>query len=160
MTAEERARAQAMLDLEEGRGPVPVLDGPASVALLAAARRIAIVGASPDPFRPSHGVMAALLAAGYDCVPVNPGVDAILGQRAWPTLEAAVEAGGPFDIVDVFRRPEHVPAIAASAVATGCRALWLQLGMIDWEGAAIAHAAGLPVVMDRCTAIELRRIAR
>lgn len=160
MTAEERARARAQLDLEEGRGPVPVLDADAAVALLAGARRIAIVGASADAFRPSHGVMAALLRAGYACVPVNPSVEAVLGVPAFPSLSAAVAAGGPFDIVDVFRRPEHVPPVAAEAVATGCRALWLQLGIISWEGAAVAHAGGLPVVMDRCTAIDLRRIAR
>jgi len=160
MTAEERARARAQLDLDEGRGPVPVLDADAAVALLAGARRIAIVGASADAFRPSHGVMAALLRAGYTCVPVNPSVEAVLGVPAFPSLTAAVAAGGPFDIVDVFRRPEHVPAVAAEAVATGCRALWLQLGVISWEGAAVAHAGGLPVVMDRCTAIDLRRIVR
>ena len=145
---------------EEGRGPVPVLGTEAAVALLAGARRIAIVGASPDPFRPSNGVMAALLRAGYECVPVNPAVGEILGRRCHATLEEAVAEGGSFDIVDVFRRPEHVPPIAASAVATGCRSLWLQLGVISWEGARIAHESGLPVVMDRCTAIELRRIPR
>jgi hypothetical protein len=160
MTADERARARAQLDLEEGRGPVPVLGTDAAVALLAGARRIAIVGASPDPFRPSHGVMAALLRAGYDCVPVNPVAETILDRRCHPTLEAAVADGGPFDIVDVFRRPEHVPDVARSAVATGCRALWLQLGVISWDGARIAHEGGLPVVMDRCTAIELRRVPR
>ena len=98
------------------------------------------------------------LRAGYECVPVNPAVGEILGRRCHATLEDAVAEGGSFDIVDVFRRPEHVPPIAASAVATGCRSLWLQLGVISWEGARIAHEGGLPVVMDRCTAIELRRL--
>jgi uncharacterized protein len=158
MTAEERARARDILDLQEGTGPVPVLDADAAVALLGAARRIAIVGASPDPWRPSHGVMEALQRAGYVCVPINPAADAILDVRAWPTLEAAVEATGRFDIVDVFRRPEHVPDVARSAVATGAGALWLQLGVVSWEGARIAHEAGLAVVMDRCTAIDLRRL--
>lgn len=160
MTADQRARARAQLDLDEGRGPVPVLDTAGAVALLAGARRIAIVGASPDPFRPSNGVMAALLRAGYDCVPVNPAAAEVLGRPCHPTLADAVAAGGPFDIVDVFRRPEHVPAVAAEAVATGCRSLWLQLGVISWDGARIAHEGGLPVVMDRCTAIEMRRIVR
>ena len=69
-------------------------------------------------------------------------------------------ATGPFDIVDVFRRPEHTPEIARSAVETGAGALWLQLGVVNWEAARIANEAGLPVVMDRCTAIEYRRISR
>ena len=75
-------------------------------------------------------------------------------------LEEATAATGRFDIVDVFRRPEHTPDIARSAVATGAGALWLQLGVVNWEAAQIAHDAGLPVVMDRCTAIEYRRIGR
>ena len=130
----------------------------ASIHKMLNPRSIAIVGASPDPFRPSHGVMAALLRAGYDCVPVNPVPETILDRRCHPTLEAAFEDGGPFDIVDVFRRPEHVPEVARSAVVTGCGALWLQLGVISWDGARIAHEGGLQVVMDRCTAIEARRL--
>ncbi|MBX3031487.1 MAG: CoA-binding protein [Chloroflexi bacterium] len=127
-------------------------------AALAAARRIAVVGASPDPTRPSNGVMRTLLDAGYDCVPVNPNTTEVLGRRAYPTLEAAVEATGPVDLVDVFRRPAATPDVARSAVAVGARVLWLQLGVVSWEAARIAHEGGLSVVMDRCTAIELRRI--
>jgi len=147
-----------MLDLQEGTGPVLVLDEAAAVALLASAKRIAIVGASPSAYRASHGVMEALLRAGYDCVPVNPTTSAVLGIPCFPTLEAATAATGRFDIVDVFRRDEHLPAIARSAVATGAGALWLQLGVVSWEAARIAHDGGLPVVMDRCTAIDQRRI--
>ena len=158
MTAEERRRARDILDLQEGTGPVPVLDQPAALALIGSARRIAIVGASPDPHRPSSGVMAALLRSGYDCIPVNPNAPTVLDRVAYPSLEAATAATGPFDIVDVFRRAEHLPAIARSAVATGAGALWMQLGIVSWEAARIAHAAGLPVVMDRCTAIDLRRL--
>jgi predicted CoA-binding protein len=140
-------------------GPVPVLDTAAVLDLLAAARRIAVVGASPNPWRPSHGVMDYLLAHGYECVPVNPATDRVLGRRSYPTLEAAVETtGGPFDIVDVFRRPEVTPDVARSAVATGCRSLWLQLRIVSWEAASIAHAGGLAVVMDRCTAIDHRAL--
>jgi predicted CoA-binding protein len=102
--------------------------------------------------------MSYLLGQGYDCVPVNPNTDEVLGVRSHGSIEDAVEATGPFDIIDVFRRSEHAPAIARSAVATGARALWLQLGVVSWEAAAIAHAAGLAVVMDRCTAIEHRRL--
>jgi hypothetical protein len=120
-----------------------------------AARSIAIVGASPDPGRPSHSVMSYLLEQGYECVPVTPRAEEILGQVTYPSLEAAVAASGHgFDIVDVFRRAEHTPAIARSAVALGCGTLWLQQGVVSTEAARIAHAGGMSVVMDRCTAIE------
>ena len=147
-----------MLDAQEGTGPVSLLDSPAAGELLAAARRIAIVGASSNPMRPSYGVMRNLIGWGYDVVPINPNADEVLGRTSYPTLEEATEATGRFDIVDVFRRPEHTPGIARSAVATGAGALWLQLGVVNWEAAQIASEAGLPVVMDRCTAIEYRRI--
>lgn len=155
---DDRTRVRDQLDLHEGRWQVPLLDGPAVPAALAAARRIAVVGASPDPTRPSNGVMRTLLDAGYDCVPVNPNATEVLGRRAYPTLEAAVEATGPVDLVDVFRRPAATADVARSAVAVGARVLWLQLGVVSWEAARIAHEGGLSVVMDRCTAIELRRI--
>jgi predicted CoA-binding protein len=156
--ADDRVRVRDLMDLHEGRWQVPLLDGPAVPAALAAAKRIAIVGASPDPARPSNGVMQTLLDAGYDCVPINPNATEALGLAAYPTLEAAVEATGPVDLVDVFRRPAATPAVARSAVAVGARVLWLQLGVVSWEAARIAHEGGLSVVMDRCTAIELRRI--
>ena len=158
MTAEERARAREVLDLEEGRWPVPILDEAGALALLRGARRIAVVGASPDPGRPSYAVMRYLQHQGYECVPVNPNARDVLGILSFGTLEEAVAASGPFDIVDVFRRPESVADVARSAVATGCGALWLQLGVVSWEAAFIAHEAGLPVVMDRCTAIDHRRL--
>lgn len=137
---------------------MPLLDGEASATLLGATRRIALIGASANPERPSYGVMRYLLEQGYEVVPINPAVVEVFGQAAYPTLEAAAAATGPFDIVDVFRRPEHTPDIARSAVAIGARALWLQLGVVNWEAAQIAHDAGLAVVMDRCTAIEHRRL--
>ncbi len=153
-----RARARDILDAQEGTGPVPLLDSERAVDLLGHARRIAIVGASPDAGRPSNGVMRYLVDEGYECVPINPGVREILGLACFATLEEAAREGGPFDIVDVFRRPEHTPEIARSAVATGAGALWLQLGVVNWEAARIAHDGGLGVVMDRCTAIEHRAL--
>lgn len=147
-----------ILDAQEATGPVPLLDSVASVALLANARRIAMVGASASPVRPSFGVMRYLLDAGYDVVPVNPNTTEVLARRSYPTLEEATAATGAFDIVDVFRRPEHTPDVARAAVATGAGALWLQLGVVNWEAAQIARDGGLEVVMDRCTAIEHRRI--
>ena len=158
MTADERERAKDVLDLQEGTGPVPVLDEAGAIELLRTARRIAIVGASPDRYRPSHSVMRYLQTKGYECVPVNPNARDVLGIRAFGTLEEAVAASGPFDIVDVFRRSELTVPIAEAAVATGCRSLWLQLGVVNWEAARIAHEAGLSVVMDRCTAIDHRKI--
>ena len=137
--------------------PVPLLDGSQIMDLLRSARRIAIVGASSHPWRASNSVMRYLLGQGYECVPVTPKHSEVLGQPCHPSLETAVAAtGGPFDIVDVFRRPEYTPDIARSAVALGCGTLWLQQGVIDWEAARIAHEGGLGVVMDRCSAVEHR----
>ena len=157
---DDRSRARDMLDLDEGTRPAPVLTSAEAGDLLASSRRIAIVGASANPARPSHGVMSYLMSHGYEVVPINPNVDEVLGESAYATLEEAVAATGTFDVVDVFRRPEHTPEIARSAVATGSGSLWLQLGVVNWDATRIAHDGGLPVVMDRCTAIEHRRIAR
>ena len=141
--------------------PVALLDDAGIAELLRTARRIAVVGASSNPARPSHGVFRSMVAAGYQCVPVNPNETAVEGVAAVATLaEAAAALGGRIDIVDVFRRPEMTEEIAREAVAVGARALWLQLGVINWESARIAAEGGLAVVMDRCTAIEIRRVRR
>lgn len=153
-----RERTIAFLDLAEGRGPVPLLDDEAEAELLRTSRRIAVIGASSNPGRPSFGVFRYLARHGYDCVPINPNEREVEGVPAYPTLAAAVEATGPFDIVDVFRRSDLVEPHAREAVAAGARCLWLQLGVVNWEAARIAHDGGLGVVMDRCTAIEHRRI--
>jgi predicted CoA-binding protein len=135
--------------------PVPILDASGAMEVMRTASRIAIVGASPKRGRASNTVMHYLQRAGFECVPVNPMVEEVLGQRCWPSLEEAVAGtGGPFDIVDVFRRPEYTPQVARSAVGTGCGMLWLQQGIVDWDAARIAHEGGLAVVMDRCTAVE------
>jgi predicted CoA-binding protein len=146
-----------LIDVQEGRSGVPLLDDRAIRDLLASTRRIAIVGASPRPGRPSHDVLRALVAAGYEVVPVNPQADEIDGIPCYPTLDAAVSATGPVDIVDVFRRAEACVEPAEDAVRVGARCLWLQLGIANLEAGRIAHTAGLAVVMDRCTAIEVRR---
>ena len=135
-----------------------MLDDAGIEAVMRSARRIAVIGASGDPSRPSYSVFRYLQHHGFDCVPINPNVRDILGVPAFRSLPEAVAATGPFDIVDVFRRSELCVPHAREAVATGARCLWLQLGVVDWEAARIAHDAGLPVVMDRCTAIEWRRI--
>ncbi len=158
--AADRARTIAYLDLEERRGPVPLLDDDAIAATLRSAKRIAVLGASSNPARPSLGVFRYLVAQGYDCVPVNPNETEVLGVAAFATLADAVAATGPVDIVDVFRRSELCVPHAREAVAAAAGCLWLQLGVVNWEAAAIAHDAGLGVVMDRCTAIEHRRMPR
>jgi predicted CoA-binding protein len=155
---DDRARTIAYLDLAEGRGPVPILDDAAIARVLRDARRIAVVGVSSRPGRPSFGVFRELLDAGYDCVAVNPNEASVHGRTAYPSLAEAVGASGPVDIVDVFRRPELCVTHAQEAVTAGARVLWLQLGIVNWEAAAIAHEAGMGVVMDRCTAVELRRL--
>ena len=146
-----------MLDLHEGRGPVAVLDDAAIADLLHSARRIAVVGASSNPARPSFGVLRALVRAGYDCVAVNPNEREVAGVPAFATLGEAVTATGPVDIVDVFRRSERCEPHAREAVEADARCLWLQLGVVNWEAARIAAEGGLGVVMDRCTAIEIGR---
>jgi predicted CoA-binding protein len=135
-----------------------VLDDAGIERLLRAARRIAVVGASADPSRPSFAVFRYLLNQGFECVPVNPNVRDVLGVPSFRSLPEAVAATGPFDIVDVFRRTELCVPHAREAAAIGARAFWMQLGVVSWEAARIAHDAGLEVVMDRCTAIEWRRI--
>lgn len=121
--------------------------------ILSAARTIAVVGASSDPARSSHGVMKMLLGAGYHVIPVNPNESAVLGQKAYASLRDIPE---PVDIVDVFRRAEATPPIAEDAVAIGAKILWLQLGVVNDQAAATAQAGGLNVVMDRCIAVEYR----
>ena len=95
---------------------------------------------------------------GFECVPVNPNCPSVQGVPAFGTLAEAVSATGPFEMVDVFRRSELCVSHAEEAVAAGARVLWLQLGVVNWEAARVAHDGGLDVVMDRCTAIEWRRI--
>ena len=102
--------------------------------------------------------MQFLLDRGFEVVPIRPARTEILGQKVYATLEEATEATGRFDMVDVFRRAEFTPDIARSVVATGAGSLWLQLGIVNWEAARIAYDAGIPVVMDRCTRVEFRRI--
>jgi uncharacterized protein len=155
---EERARARDVLDAQEESGPIELLDDDGVLELLRRARRIAIVGASSNPARPSFGVIRYLIDHGYDCVPVNPNVDEVQGRPAYATLEEATAATGRFDIVDVFRRSDATPPIARSAVAVGAEAIWFQLGVVNWEAAQIARQGGLAVIMDRCIAIEHRHI--
>jgi len=127
--------------------------------ILQAARTIAVVGLSPKPARPSHGVARYLLDAGYRIVPVNPGHSTILGEESYPTLTAAA-ADHTIDVVDVFRRSEFVGAIVDEAIAVQSppRLIWLQLGVVDDAARARAEAAGIPCVMDRCLMVDHRAL--
>lgn len=126
--------------------------------ILDRSRTFAVVGASPTPSRPSHGVMKVLLDHGYDVIPVTPRVDEVLGLRAYPDL-ASIPDDVEIDVVDIFRRSEHAGGHVDEAIGVGAAAVWMQLGVIDEDAAERARQAGLDVVMDRCPAIELRRRA-
>jgi predicted CoA-binding protein len=115
--------------------------------LLTDATTIAMVGASSNPEKASHGIMQKLQSAGYRVIPVNPLEAEVLGERSYPSLRDVPER---IDIVDVFRRAEDTPAIADDAVAIGAKALWLQTGIVNEDAAARAKAGGLMVVMDAC----------
>lgn len=165
MDERERARMRAAIDAAEGRGPAPDLSDASLRALFAETRTIAVVGASPRPGRPSHGVLLALAAAGWKILPVNPApaalADGIAGFRCYPSLSTAAASlphGERIDLVDVFRRPEECAEVTREAVAVSARWIWLQLGIIDEESAHIAADAAIPFVQDRCTAIEVARL--
>ena len=116
-------------------------------AFLARIQTIAVLGLSPNPARPSHGVARSLQRFGYRIVPVRPAVTEVLGEPAVSSLQ---ELNTPVDLVDVFRAPEHVPAIVDACIDLKIPALWLQDGVIHDEAAQRAQDAGLFVVMDRC----------
>jgi predicted CoA-binding protein len=125
--------------------------------LLTNARTIAVVGASSRPSRPSYGVMRFLQSHGYRIFPVNPEItgEHVHGEYVWREL---AQIGVPIDIVDIFRRPSAAGEAVDQAILAGAKAVWMQIGVIDEEAAARAEAAGLKVVMDRCPAIEIRRL--
>lgn len=123
--------------------------------LLARTRSVAVVGVSSDSKRPSRRVAAYLIGAtDWRVYLVNPNLDTALGRDVYPSLADLPE---PPDIVDTFRRIEHLPAVAEAAIAAGAGALWFQLGLVDDEAAARATAAGLDVVQDHCLRVELYR---
>ena len=124
--------------------------------ILTSVRSVAVVGWSPKPERPSHGVAAYLARRGYRVIPVNPGQ---AGQTALgETVRATLAEAGPVDMVDIFRRSEEADAVVDEAIAVGASVVWMQLGVIDEAAAVRARAAGLRVVMDRCPAIEIPRL--
>ena len=118
---------------------------------------MAVVGLSPNPGRPSHSVARYLQRAGYRVIPVNPLATDVLGERAYPTLTAAAR-DHTIDVVDVFRRSVHVLELVHEAIRLAPRLIWLQEGIRDDAAAALARAAGISVVMDRCLAVEHGRL--
>lgn len=115
--------------------------------LLENAKTIAVVGLSPKPNRPSHGVARGLQRFGYKIIPVNPGQTELLGEKAYADLLSVPD---PIDLVDVFRSPEHVDEVVEQCVARRFPALWLQEGVVNEKAAQKARAAGMVVIMDRC----------
>ena len=125
--------------------------------LLRSSRTIAVVGLSSKRYRPSFGVAEYMQRVGYRIIPVNPHETEVLGEKCYPTLE---DVPGPVDMVDIFRRSEFVPEIVAAAIKIGARFIWMQEGVVHEEAANTARAAGLAVVMDRCTLKEHRKLNR
>ncbi|MDQ6694376.1 MAG: CoA-binding protein [Chloroflexota bacterium] len=124
---------------------------PEDITAILAMKRIAVVGLSSDRSRPSNGVAHYMQRMGYEIIPVNPAEREILGEKAYPSLLDIPEAP---EVVDVFRRPEHVSAVVDEAIKIGAKAIWLQLGVVDEGAARRAREAGLIVVMDRCIKVD------
>lgn len=125
--------------------------------ILKSCRVVAVVGLSAKEDRPSHRVASYLKRQGYKIIPVNPGLQEVLGERAYGSLEE-IPREVEVDVVDVFRRPEDVLPIARQAIARGAKVLWLQEGIVNQPAASMARQAGLSVVQDRCMLKEHRRL--
>ncbi len=126
-------------------------------AILRDSKTIAVVGLSDKPDRASHHVAHYLQRAGYRIIPVNPAVTSVLGEKAYASLRDVPDR---VDVVDIFRKPEAVPAIVADAIAIGARVVWMQEGIVHNAAADQARAAGLKVVMSRCMLKEHAALGR
>lgn len=116
-----------------------------------AAKRIAIVGLSDDPTRPSYGVASYLMSVGYEILPVNPNYATVLGLKCYPLL---ADAPGPIDLVDVFRKPEYCADVVREAIAVGAKGVWLQSGIVNDEAKRLAILARIDFVQNRCLMVE------
>jgi predicted CoA-binding protein len=116
-------------------------------ALLKRVRNIAVVGLSPNPARPSYGVARAMQQVGYNIIPVHPSAQQVLGAKAYPRL---ADVPLPIELVNVFRRAEHIGEVVDECLRLGLKALWIQEGIVNLAAAERARAGGMTVVMDRC----------
>jgi predicted CoA-binding protein len=124
------------------------------------ARRVAVVGLSRKPERPSHGVAVYLQRAGYTIIPVNPAGGVTLGEPVYPDLRSAAAVAGPIDIVNVFRRSEHIPGLLDQLLEVRPQLVWMQVGIRHPDVARQLEAAGIAVVMDRCLAVDHQFLGR
>lgn len=138
-----------------------MLETPSAIRdLIARSKNIAMVGASPNPQRPSYFVFSYLRTRGATIAPINPATASIDGVKSYPSLAAYAAENGPPDIVDVFRKPADAPQVVREAIAVGAKAIWFQYGVINEEAIRAADAAGLDVVVDRCLKVETARFSR
>jgi len=136
---------------------MPIESDNAIEVMLRKAHTIAVVGASPKPGRDSGSIAAFLATKGYSVFPVNPVYNDVLGLKCYPDLRSI---GSAVDIVDIFRNPDEVGPVIDEAIATGAKAVWMQVGVVNTEAAEKAEKAGLKVIMNRCIAVEYRRLVR
>ncbi len=138
-------------------GAVKPLDDSALAALFKKVTRIAVVGFSANPARPSHRVTRFLLEHGFDVYPVNPGLagQVLLGRQVYPDLASLPE---PIDMVDVFRHPDFLPGVVTEAIDIRAGLVWTQLGVVNASAERLAAEHDMPMVVDRCPAIEIPRL--
>lgn len=140
--------------MNEEACPMPTPPGPdekAAMERMLAGKRIAVVGLSSDPSRPSYEVAGFLASIGLEIIPVNPGCEQVMGKKCYPSLH---EVPGSIDVVDVFRRAEFCPQVVRDAIQAGARGVWLQSGIRSPEAKKLAKEAGMDYVEDRCLKVE------
>lgn len=134
---------------------MPLEDDRRIAELLRTARTIAVVGASDNPSRDSHSIMAYLLSKGYTVIPVNPRLEEVHGQKCYPSVDAIPDRP---DIVDVFRRPADMGDVVQEVIRAKAPVLWMQMGIVNEAAARIAEDHGITVIMDHCIAVDHRRL--
>jgi predicted CoA-binding protein len=136
---------------------VPIEDGKTIESVLRTSKTIAVVGASPKPWRDSGSIGRYLIHKGYDVYPVNPHYQEVLGKKCYPDLKSIPVR---IDIVDIFRNPDQVNEVIEEAITVRAGTVWMQLGVVNEAAAAKAEQAGLQVVMDHCIAVEYSRLVK
>ncbi|MEG3639393.1 CoA-binding protein [Magnetococcus sp. PR-3] len=136
---------------------MPIMNDDQMVDMLKTSKTIAVVGLSPKPDRASNMVAAYMQRHGYTIIPIRPGIDEVLGEKAYATLED-IPSDIQVDIVDVFRRAEQTPEVCEAAVNIGAKHVWIQLGIANEDSMAICDKAGIPATQDLCLKIEHARL--